>query len=250
MTHSVGIVGGVGPGATSWAYLELFKRVTQQHSAGYPLVHIYSLPLRVELVEAFVHGAATRADEQELIAGTITAVRVLRDQGVGMVLIPCNTIHLYLHEVRRQADGIAVANMPYLASKRIRSGVRTLILGTSTSCGRSLYGPESAGLSDSGVVYPDYGQQCAIDSLIDDCIQNPNLSPWPALKDIIGPPGVKYDDVLLACTDLCTFSPPAGGVRIINSLSELVDFAVKYVCESKNLVKDGVGSAEPKGHFR
>lgn len=248
--RSVGIVGGVGPGATSWIYLELMKRVTQRDPTRYPLVHIYSLPLRLEIERAFVHGTVTLADEEELVARTITAVRALRDQGAEMILIPCNTIHLYLDEVRRHADGVTVADMPLLAAARVRSGVRTLVLCTSTSRTRFLYGPERSGNMCSGIVYPTVRQQAAIDALIDDCIRSPKIDPWPALTEIIGHSGETYEDVLLACTDLCTISPSVEQFGVINSLSELVDFAVNYVCGDGAFGVDRMSPIESRGLLR
>lgn len=231
--RSVGIVGGVGPGATSWMYLELIERATRRDPSRYPLVHIYSLPLPREVEQAFIHGIATPSNERALVADTIAAVQSLRDQGAGLILIPCNTIHLYLEEVRREAGGVLIADMPRLTSTRIRKGVRTLVLGTSMSKGRLLYGREEMGSGASGLVYPNAHQQAAIDGIIDCCIRMPKFDPWPDLAEVIGPPGSAYDDVLLGCTDLCTSWPPAEHATVINSLSELVESGVRYLGGSK-----------------
>lgn len=227
--RSIGIIGGVGPGATSWLYLEIIKRCVDLGAPRYPLISVYSIPLdrRAELL--FVNGVAGPAEEESVVEILAEAVRALSRQGVGLILVPCNTLHHYLDRIQQQAgaDKAPMANMVYLASKQLVSGGRTMVLGTATMRNEELYGPFVSHFNK--LVYPATEQQRVVQDLIQLCIKDPSYDPWPRLNDVLDKSRNAYDNVLVACTDLCVAGLPAQDVQAVGSLQSLATFAVDYV---------------------
>lgn len=227
--RSIGIIGGVGPGATSWLYLEIMKRCVELGVSTYPSIHVYSIPLDRRLERLFVDGTAGPAEERMVISTLAEALRALSDQGVGLILMPCNTLHLYLEQIEQRAgtDAAPLANMVHLASRQLTPGTRTMVLGTATMRDQRLYDRFTPRVST--LVYPAPIQQVAIQELIELCIGDPTLDPWPLLDAVLDEPGPDYDEVLVACTDLCVTGSSAREVRAVGSLQSLATFGVDYI---------------------
>jgi aspartate racemase len=231
--QNVGVIGGLGPGATSWLYLEMMKRCVQLDSPTYPLIQMYSVPLDRRLEVPFVTGTASRDDERAIVAQVAAGLRALSEHGVGLVLMPCNTLHLFLEDIMRLAgEGAApLAHMPRLACAQAPSDSRTLVLATGTTRDSGLY---DAYCSDrKAFVYPSAAEQRVVEVLIEKCIEEPSFDPWPILDELIGPPGNDHDAVLVACTDLCVTGSPGNHRPVVKSLQVLADYGVDFILERR-----------------
>lgn len=224
------MIGGLGPGATSWLYLEIMRRCVEEGIRQYPEVHVYSVPLERRLEANFVAGHASAEDAWTLVVHAAQALRSLSEQGVGLVLMPCNTLHLYIDEIRDLvgSDGSPLVDMTQLASAALPPSSRTLVLGTGTTAERRLYDryrPEG-----KIMLYPTDEQQRLVEQQIRSCIADPRTDPWPALHDVFGPSGTSYDDILMACTDLCV-SGMTGNRHAVGSLQTLAEHAVRFLID-------------------
>lgn len=228
--RSLGVIGGLGPGATSWLYLEIIRRCVEEGVCRYPEVHVYSVPLERRVEARFVAGHASAEDAETLVVHAARALRSLSEQGVGLVLMPCNTLHLYIDEIRDLvgSESAPLVDMTQLASAALPPASRTLVLATGTAAERRLYDryrPES-----KVMLYPTDEQQRVVEQQIRACIAEPRIDPWPALQDVFGASGTSYDDILMACTDLCV-SGMTGNRHAVGSLQTLAEHAVRFIVD-------------------
>lgn len=227
-TRSVGIVGGLGPGATCWIYLEIIRQCAERGAAAYPSVSIHSVPLNKNTEAAFVAGDTDTDHIETLTILLAEALRALSEAGSDLILIPCNTLHLYLSDAvsRVGSKAAPVANMPYLAARALPWGARPLVLGTGTTAQEGLYGP----YLPAGAVYPASHRQKVVESLILRCIEDQGFDPWPELTDVLSEDTPGADALLIACTDLClTSGPPKGPTPTVGSLQALANFAADFI---------------------
>lgn len=231
--RSVGVIGGLGPGATSWLYLELMKGCIERDAPTYPWIQIYSVPLARRLESPFLTGTAGLGEERTVVDLVAGGVRALSDQGVGLVLMPCNTLHLYLDEITHVAgEGAApVADMRRLAWAKLPPDSRTLVLGTGTTRASGVYEVHSSETKE--LFYPSVEEQHVVETLIHRCIEDPSFDPWPILNSLVDRQGRDHDSVLVACTDLCVTGSPRRDRTVVSSLQVLAECGIDFILERR-----------------
>ena len=160
---TIGILGGMGPEASSTLYARMIKYIQTRFGAeqdtDYPPIVIYSLPL-----SGFDETGIT--DEQLVSHQLIEGVKKLEMAGSDLVIIACNTVHLFYDQMQN-AVNIPVFNIIEETKKRVaEAGINKVGLFASETTGRlSLY---QNNFSDSGikVFSPDRSQQNALNLVI------------------------------------------------------------------------------------
>lgn len=113
---TVGVLGGMGPAASSDLYRRIIdiaqKRYNAQQDTDYPPMIIYNLPLTGFDETGFVD--AERVKEQ-LVAG----VKRLENAGADFIVIACNTVH-HFHDEMQQSVAIPIVNLPQRTAERVR----------------------------------------------------------------------------------------------------------------------------------
>jgi aspartate racemase len=94
---TIGVLGGMGPEASSNLYGKIIKYSQQEYGAvqdfDYPPIIIYSLPLLGFDETGIVDENLVK---QQLIAG----VKKLESAGSDLIIIGCNTVHFYYEEMQ------------------------------------------------------------------------------------------------------------------------------------------------------
>ena len=160
---TIGILGGMGPEASSTLYARMIKYIQTRFGAeqdtDYPPIVIYSLPL-----SGFDETGIT--NEQLVSRQLIEGVKKLEMAGSDLVIIACNTVHLFYDQMQN-AVNIPVFNIIEETKKRVaEAGIKQIGLFASETTGRlSLY---QNNFSDSGikVFSPDRSQQNALNLVI------------------------------------------------------------------------------------
>lgn len=98
---TIGILGGMGPGASSVLYQKIIKYSQDQYQAvqdtDYPPIILYSLPL-AGFDETGI--ADPILVKKQLIHG----VKILERAGVDFIVIACNTVHLFIAEMNENVS--------------------------------------------------------------------------------------------------------------------------------------------------
>src|SRR3989344_2440720 len=97
---TIGILGGMGPEATADLYMKIIRSFQVKFGAKYdsdfPPIVVYSLPLP-DVVEE-------KGTEQKIIETLVFGVRKLQQAGANFIVIPCNTVHIWMKEMRESVQ--------------------------------------------------------------------------------------------------------------------------------------------------
>ena len=200
--HTLGILGGMGPEATS----VLYKRITDRTAVSCDQDHLdiliwshASLPDRT--------GCILCGEGEKLWDRLKQDVRKLRSAGAEYLAVPCNTCHYFAERFQEEMDGHFI-NMieetaKYVADRRYR---RVGILATDGTVRSDLY---RKALDTHGIeaVYPDPDQQKAVMSLIYDQIKRGEKGDKHLFQGISRHMHSRgCEAVVLACTELSVFA--------------------------------------------
>ncbi len=98
---TIGILGGMGPLASSNLYYNLIELAQKKFNAkqdhDFPAIFIYSLPLEGFDERGFVNPLSVK---KQLISG----VKKLEKSGSEFIVIACNTVHYFYNDMQRAID--------------------------------------------------------------------------------------------------------------------------------------------------
>ena len=128
---TIGVLGGMGPGASANLYMEIIKYSQHKYNAiqdtDYPPIIIYSLPL-----DGFDETGITNIKlvEDQLVVG----VKKLEAAGCDLIIIGCNTVHI-LYEKMQAAVKIPILNIvEETKNKVIEFGYKITLLSAIYFC--------------------------------------------------------------------------------------------------------------------
>jgi len=197
---TLGILGGVGPGTTAKIYLSIVESFRKK-AKNYPSIIIWNLPFPFAIEkEVIVKGI----NSQKMLPYLIDGAQILEKAGATFGILPCNTLHKYLEDIRKSVNipflSILDESAAYLDSLNIK---KVGILATKTTVTDRLY---DGALKIRGIetFYPDKKEQEALDRTIIQLIEektkgNYNDAIAHACK-ALKKKGAQA--ILLACTDL------------------------------------------------
>lgn len=185
----IGIIGGAGPLASALLYETLVKEC-------YLLRKI--VPEIVLISYPFTRGLTLQESENHrILKHELTqAIASLHQHGVGIALLACNTLHMYLEEI---PSSLSFMPLPQAVLQEAASNGhrRLLILGTQNTCTQELY--KYPGVT---LIYPQSEEQALIDRIIDQVLGG-NILPEDAfLISQLLEQKRGYDGVVLGCTEL------------------------------------------------
>ena len=131
----IGVLGGIGPEATVEFYRKLIERLQRQgmirQNSDYPHIIINSIPAPELIGETVSSG-----DLKMYVQG----LRELDSMGVDIIVMVCNTIHLYLPQLQQEVK-TPILNLPAHVQKTLHElGMKSIfILGTMNTISQGLY---------------------------------------------------------------------------------------------------------------
>lgn len=216
----VGVLGGVGPGATA----HFLQRLVALTDASRDQDHVRTLAFNDAAIPDrtdFLTGRSSRSPAAALVEDG----RLLEACGCELLALPCNTAHSFFDEVQASL-GIPLLHM-------VRETVRACaaaelrqvgVLATTGTVLMDLYGREGAAL---GVAcrYPDPVGQRRVNHLIYDEVKAGRAVDGRALDELAGDLGrAGCDGVVLGCTELsAAFAgrTRAAGLPVVDALDVL-----------------------------
>lgn len=221
---TVGIIGGVGPETTAEFYLELIFGCYQKNKVQRPPILIWNIPLKYQIEEDLL---TKSSGEERYIPYLIEAAELLEKGGADFLVMPCNSLHIFINEIRN-AVSIPVLSIVEETAKFLkdRNIEKVGVLATSTTVGQGLY--EKA-LSTENIeqILPDDFEQAKIGKVINNIVLNrhANKDRQEFIKIVDNLSG-KVSDVILACTDLQLLIPSHNDLKIHDTMKIFADATV------------------------
>lgn len=220
---TIGILGGMGPGATANFYQKIIDICQEKHNAiqdtDYPKMVIYSLHL-----EGFDESGII--DNELVLKQLKEGINILNNSNCDFIVIPCNTVHLFINELREYSK-VPILSIIEETVKLLKSETSVVgLLGSETTMQSNLYQPF---LKDSniGSVELNFEDQKVITSLILDVMQG-NIETQNKAKVLeIIKKMEQVDAVILACTEL-PLAINKSDKKIYDTLQILAEAAVDY----------------------
>jgi aspartate racemase len=217
-----GIVGGMGPEAAALFYMKIIKQFT--HSKGYPPILMYSVPEPFQVADSFLQ---CNEDGHLLCELVVEGIQIIQDK-VDFCVIPCNTAHIYIHEIRQISKvpifSIVEETCRHLKLHKIK---KVGILATTATIENQLY---TRPLYENNIVsiLPLACQQAVISEIIcrlvkGDILPSDKLALLAIIEDL---KQMEAECVILACTDLpILLSPSDSSFPLIDTMDILAEVA-------------------------
>ena len=223
---NIGIVGGLGPETTSKFYLELLYKSFQLKETQRPPILIWSIPMDYKTESDFILGDDKSLEYIEYLK---EAVRRLEAGGVDFIVIPCNSVHIFLDQISEEVS-IPILSIVEETRKFLKKNnlSKVGLLATTASIKNELYQKElKANAID--IVLPTNKDQQKMGEIINKLVRDEysEIQKRELLKIISRLADKNLDAVLLACTDLQLLEPQHDSVKIIDTMRILVDSTVK-----------------------
>lgn len=225
---TAGIIGGLGPETTAQFYQEIIFNSFQKNKLERPPLLIWSIPLEYQIEEDLITKAV---GEERYIPYLQDAAKRLEAGGADFIVIPCNSVHIFINDVRNAVKipvlSIVEETSSFLKSKNIHE---IGLLATKSTVDKNLY-QSPLTTNDISITLPDEEDQGKIGTLINNLVVNRYDDKDRAeLLEIIGRlsnKGIK--NVVLACTDLQLLTPKHDNVNIYDSMAILAEATVREI---------------------
>lgn len=194
----VGVLGGLGPMATSWfsrRVIELTDADADQEHANLLILNHAAIPDRT----AYLLGNSLESPAPAMVADAA----LLERAGCDAIVIPCNTSHVFYDEIQAAVSIPVVHLIALVASAAVARGMKKLcILCTEGTRAANLYGA-SGRRHGIRCGYPDSEVQALVTSVIYDRVKAGKRAPEQVLRSIVELElDAGYDGVVLGCTEL------------------------------------------------
>lgn len=227
---TVGIIGGLGPETTAKFYQEIIASVFEKNKEVRPPILMWSIPLPYKIEEELIKEAN---GEERYIPYLIQGARWLEKGGADFLVIPCNSVHIFINEVRKSVQ-IQVLNIVEETVKILKNqGVTEVgILATSSLLKSGLYTEQLTSLGIK-VVLPEKGQQLKVGEIIFNSVNyhysEEDEKQIIEILDSFEKKGVRV--VLLACTDLQLLNLSHPNLVIYDTMKILADATAQKILE-------------------
>jgi len=219
----LGIIGGFGPDTSAKFQHTLIKRF-QKEFGDLPKVILVN-----ENVTADAENSAVTGNTAALKKFLIDGAKTLRLAGVSTVVVPCNTAHVFIEDIRNASE-VEVISIIEETAKVVASKFKKVgLLATSSTINSELFHKE-LDKSNVDLVLPSAENQKKIDEIINSILRLGKSAlaidlVVRELADALINRGAEA--ILLACTDLQFID--FGDIPVIDSLQILEDAAFKKI---------------------
>ncbi len=225
---SVGVIGGLGPETTAEFYLEVIFQCQKRDDKQRPLIVISSVPLLFEIERDLIE---SNTGKERYIPFLIEEAKRLEKSGVDFLVMPCNSLHVFINEIR-SAVSIPVLSIVEETAKYLKKQGfgKVGLISTSATVANNVY---ESKLRDEGIEYvtPDDLQRAKMDKIIQRLIngQHLNQDRELILEVVKGLSTQDVDSVALACTDLQLLLPSSSEVPIFDTMKVLAESTVDTI---------------------
>lgn len=203
MRKVLGVIGGMGPEATSYFYSEVIahtKALTDQEHLDMVILNHASMPDRTR--------AILSGDHRDLLAAFEKDCRALEALGAANIAIPCNTSHYFYDQIQAMTQ-VPIIHMPEESARAAAAefpGARRIgIIGTDGTVRAGIYhrACEKAGMIP--VVPSEEAQRLAMAIIYDEIKSGKTGDREKFAKILADLKGQGAEAVILACTELSVY---------------------------------------------
>ncbi len=225
---TIGVLGGMGPEASSNLYSKIIKYAQHKYNAvqdfDYPPIIIYSLPL-------FGFDETGIVDEELVKKQLIEGVKKLEAAKCDLIIIACNTVHLYYEEMQSTVK-VPIFNIIEETKKRVMEfGYKKVGLFASESTSKSQLYQKKFADSNIEVISPNNEQQKLLNRVIEHVMGgNQKTEDVVILKDIARD-YLKQgaEAIVMGCTEIpLAINQTHTDIKLFDSTEIIVQCAVDY----------------------
>jgi aspartate racemase len=221
---TAGIIGGLGPETTAHFYLKVvFACAKKSGKRPNILISNVALPLRIE--KELIRDAK---NERKILPFLITSAKQLERGGADFIVIPCNTVHMFIKEIRNSVHirvlSIIEETSKFLKKRKIK---KVGLFATSATINNRLF-DERFRQNGITILTPNNSDQKKLNSIIHHLVCGKN-SEEDRKKFLEIAERLHVQKALLACTDLQLMKLPHTGIHFIDSMDILAKVTVREV---------------------
>lgn len=224
----IGVLGGMGPEASSALYQNIIEYAQSDHGAvqdkDYPPVFMYSLPL-----QGFDETGIR--DKDLVVSQLVEGVKKLELAGSDLIIIACNTVHFFYDEMLKATDTPIFNIIEETAQTVRREGIQKVgLLASESTCKLGLYQDKFNPLGID-VILPDQPQQEKLNEIIEHVMGGKqggaDLKTLQRITENYANQGAEA--VVLGCTELpLVINQSLTEIKLYNSIEIIVQKAVDY----------------------
>ena len=192
---SIGILGGMGPEATAYIYMQMIRYCQEKYGAkldqDFPPIVILSLPVP-DVVEL-------QNNEQEVLAALVTGMDNLKKAGASFAFIACNSMEKFIPALRERIELLSIVEETVLEVKS--QGFKKIgLLATETTLASGRY---QTVFESSAIKLLISKKQDVVTTAIREILEGKTQEPKQKLLAVIKElENSGADSIILACTDL------------------------------------------------
>ena len=221
---TLGIIGGLGPETTARFYMEVVFACSKI-SRRRPQILISNVAVPLSVEKELITEAKNMED---ILPFLLNAAEQLEKGGADFIVIPCNTVHIFIEEIRESVN-IPVLNIIEESSKFLKKKkIKQIGLFATTATINNKLFDKTLKNNDIEIQIPNASDQRRLVQIIHNLVNNKNKAEDKRkFLNIIQQTGVR--NILLACTDLQILNPQIDGIRIFDTMDILAKAAVREV---------------------
>jgi aspartate racemase len=222
--RKLGIIGGFGPKTTTEFFLSILSAWKKEHKDTRPEILIWNAAINEHVERSFIQKNRNHAEFRNIL---ITGAKTLESAGADFLVIPCNSLHIFIDDVRKKVD-IPILSIVDLTLKfLIKEGVnKVAVLGTQVTTNSHLF-EKPLSKKNIKTLFIKKEDQQTLNQIIFNLATDKTVRP-ETFKNIINNLEEENPErILLACTDLQLIKHR--DKRFIDTLALLKEETIKEI---------------------
>lgn len=225
---TVGIIGGLGPETTNTFCLEIINFCLKNNKNQRPPMLVWNVPMEIKVERDLI---TKNIGKEKFSPFLIDAAKILEKAGADFLVIPCNTAHIFIEEIRNSVNipmlSIIDETLSVVKDKRIS---HIGLLATSATINNNLFEDK---LKSHGIkqITPSIRDQSKLNKIIHSLVLgNHNSKNKKEINKIISRLArQKIKKIILACTDLQLILNKHPRVEILDTMQILAKATAKEI---------------------
>ena len=188
---TLGIIGGLGPETTAHFTLRVISLCSKSNRIQRPNIVSVNVPIPFKLEEEFIHMSKGKNKFRKLLIETAI---ILEDAGVDFIVMPCNTAHIFISDIR-SAVNIPVLSIIEESANVLKNFQNVGLLSTPATIKNKLFNNKVS------ILEPSKPDQKELEIIINRILNNKQTED-DRLKILQMIKSFSSQSILLACTDL------------------------------------------------
>lgn len=221
---TLGIIGGLGPETTARFYMEVVFACSKiNRRRPQILISNVAVPLSVEkelITEA--------KNEKNILPFLLNAAKQLEKGGASFIVIPCNTVHIFIEEIRESVNIPVLSIIEETSNFLHKAKINEVGVFATTATIKNRLFNENLKRSEINMITPTVLNQSKMGAIINRLVNNQKTKKdKDEFTKIINDTNAK--NAILACTDLQILNPKCDKVNIFDTMDILAQSAVREI---------------------